>query len=90
MELVLNDVMFEELSFEEIMGIDGGGWFDFVKGAAIVVGAVMCATSLAVGAAAGIGASVVGTPVVGVAAGVAATAGMIAVGTQLIDFGTSN
>lgn len=80
---------FTTLTTGEMYFIDGGGVLEFIKGAAVVVGTVMCATCIATGAVAGIGASIIGTPAVGVCAGIAAGAGQFSAGTTLIEYGTS-
>jgi hypothetical protein len=87
MDLVLNNCysndMFLSLSQSELENVDGGSW---LKIGAAVLGCVIIATSFAVGVAAGIGASVVGSPAVGVCAGIAATAGLVSIGASLLDY----
>jgi len=77
---------FAEMCLEEVYIYEGGVWY---KVLANVAGSTIIAVSGAVGVAAGLGASVVGTPVVGVAAGIGATAGMVSAGAALLDYGSS-
>jgi len=82
MEKVLSNGFFEMTSQEMDM-VTGGG---VLQALAAFGGTVLIGISPAVGVAAGIGASVVGTPVIGVSAGVAAGAGLAATGAGLLDW----
>ncbi|MDQ2085162.1 hypothetical protein RBH29_01765 [Herbivorax sp. ANBcel31] len=83
--LVLNNSSFVELTNEDMMLVDGGS---LGKALAATAGAVCIGIAPVVGVIAGMGGSVVGTPVVGVAAGVAAGAGMVAAGSNMLDWAT--
>lgn len=78
MEIALNP-NFIALENNEIKDINGGGWFSAFAGC-VIIGAAPLAGVLA-----GIGGSVVGTPALGITAGIAAASGMVAVGAGLID-----
>lgn len=73
----------KELKINEMMETNGGG-----IGKAILAGAgtFLIGTAPAVGVGVGIGGSVVGTPVIGVAAGTAAASGQVAAGATLLDY----
>jgi hypothetical protein len=87
-QMNLLDYGFEELSNDELLAVDGGGILNTVIGiASIAVGTILIANAVVLGVAAGIGASVVGTPIIGVCAGIAAGAGVVVAGAAIIDFG---
>lgn len=75
---------FVELSAFEMDEINGGG--AILKALAATAGCICIAWAPVVGVAAGIGGSVVGTPVVGVCTGIAAGAGMASAGCALLDY----
>ncbi|WP_094551266.1 hypothetical protein [Petroclostridium xylanilyticum] len=76
---------FVNLTNEELMVVDGGGFWQVT---AATAGAVCIGIAPVVGVVAGIGGSVVGTPVVGVAIGVGAASGMVAAGASMLDWAT--
>lgn len=84
--LVLNNGMFTELEKDEMLLIEGGG---FWKALVLTAGCVVTALAPVTGIAAGIGGSIIGTPAVGVLAGLAGGCGMAAAGTNIIDYGLS-
>lgn len=75
---------FVELSAMDMCDINGGG--KILKALAATAGCVCIGWAPVVGVAAGIGGSVVGTPVVGVCTGIAAGAGMVSAGAALLDY----
>ncbi len=79
----LNNFVFSELTSEEIISIDGGGW---TQNLAAVAGGFCIGFAPVVGVVAGLGASVVGTPIIGVSAGIGAASGMVAAGAAMMDY----
>lgn len=75
--------MFIEMKNYECSEINGGG---FAQAVAATVGTIMIGAAPVIGVATGIGASMVGTPLVGISAGVAASAGVVAAGAACLDY----
>lgn len=76
MEMVLNNG-FCEMTFDEMLEIDGGGWKQCVQ---VFAGTILVAWTPVIG----IGAGIVGTPI----AGVTAAGGSLGLGLSLIGAGT--
>lgn len=83
--MMLKNNHFIELTSDEMMSVDGGGLW---KALAATAGSLMIGTAPLVGIVAGIGGSIVGTPLVGVGAGITAAAGMVAAGSAVMDYAT--
>ncbi|RJE88774.1 hypothetical protein D3P07_12415 [Paenibacillus sp. 1011MAR3C5] len=83
--LVMKNSHFVELTSDEMMFVDGGNIWKGLAGAA---GAILIGAAPLGGILAGIGGSVVGTPVVGVAAGIGTAATMVSYGANLLDYAT--
>ncbi|GMK41992.1 hypothetical protein PCCS19_50510 [Paenibacillus sp. CCS19] len=83
--MILKNNHFIELTNDEMMSVDGGGLWKAIVASA---GAICIGTAPLVGIVAGIGGSVVGTPLVGVGAGIAAGAGMVSAGAAMLDYAT--
>lgn len=82
---------FYEFNQRELIQINGGGLLDdIIRVGAATVGTVLVATAPLAGFAAGVGGSVVATPLVGVGAGIGAAATFAGAGAACLDYASNN
>ncbi|SFU40608.1 bacteriocin-type signal sequence-containing protein [Clostridium sp. DSM 8431] len=78
-----NNLNFSVLNEQDLNSINGGGWKQ--AGAAFLEMVIIGAAPI-IGTATGIGASVIGTPAIGIYAGIASGSGAVAAGSACLDY----